>query len=381
MAVEYTRGMPGELPEIRDFINMVFSMHSRPHDFGTLLPKLYRENAGSEPQHYLAREDGRIVAAVCAHPFTICCQGITLPCTAIGSVSVHPYARGQGFMRSLMDTAVNDMEQSGIALSVLDGRRHRYAYYGYEPAGHRLEYQITDDNLRHMDASCHRTVLSALPLSPSLEDFSAHIHEFCALQSQRTIYTRRTPAEFAYIASSWGSTLYRLAADGKTVGYACAVDGTVRELVLHNESFLYDSLVALLEAMQGTTLTISVAPWDTARITYITPLYDHFCIHSDDKYHIFDFPRVLAFFLAAKAANVSMPNGRFTFAVDQASPTCVSLENREVCITPASETSVRLTRAQATAAFFSPDALFSSPMPTAPTWFPLPLSIPTPHTC
>ena len=35
------RGLqPGELPEILDFINMVFSMHRAPHNFRTLLPKL-----------------------------------------------------------------------------------------------------------------------------------------------------------------------------------------------------------------------------------------------------------------------------------------------------------------------------------------------------
>ncbi len=36
----YCKGQPGELPEILDFINMVFSMHRAPHNFRTLLPKL-----------------------------------------------------------------------------------------------------------------------------------------------------------------------------------------------------------------------------------------------------------------------------------------------------------------------------------------------------
>ena len=139
MAVTYTRGKPDELGEIRDFINMVFSMHTRPHDFARMLPKLYADDAATEGEHYLVREDGRLVAAVCAHPFTLACGTRTLRCAAIGSVSVHPYVRGKGYMRKLMNTAVTDMAQSGITLSVLDGRRHRYAYFGYEPAGLRAE--------------------------------------------------------------------------------------------------------------------------------------------------------------------------------------------------------------------------------------------------
>ena len=166
MEVTYTRGKPGELDEIRDFANMVFSMHTRPHDFARMLPKLYADGSATEGEHYLVREDGRLVAAVCAHPFTLACRDRTLPCAAIGSVSVHPYVRGKGYMRKLMTTAVADMAQNGIALSVLDGRRHRYAYFGYEPAGLRAEYTITPDNLRHM-ASAHKLALAAAPAIPS----------------------------------------------------------------------------------------------------------------------------------------------------------------------------------------------------------------------
>ena len=166
MEVTYTRGKPGELDEIRDFANMVFSMHTRPHDFARMLPKLYADGSATEGEHYLVREDGRLVAAVCAHPFTLVCRDRTLPCAAIGSVSVHPYVRGKGYMRKLMTTAVADMAQNGIALSVLDGRRHRYAYFGYEPAGLRAEYTITPDNLRHM-ASAHKLALAAAPAIPS----------------------------------------------------------------------------------------------------------------------------------------------------------------------------------------------------------------------
>ena len=163
MEVTYTRGKPGELDEIRDFANMAFSMHTRPHDFARMLPKLYADGSATEGEHYLVREDGRLVAAVCAHPFTLACRDRTLPCAAIGSVSVHPYVRGKGYMRKLMTTAVADMAQNGIALSVLDGRRHRYAYFGYEPAGLRAEYNITPDNLRHM-ASAHKLALAAAPV-------------------------------------------------------------------------------------------------------------------------------------------------------------------------------------------------------------------------
>ena len=60
----YCKGQPGELPEILDFINMVFSMHRAPHNFRTLLPKLYGADRQTEWCHYLAKEDGKISAVV-----------------------------------------------------------------------------------------------------------------------------------------------------------------------------------------------------------------------------------------------------------------------------------------------------------------------------
>ena len=68
MAVTYTRGKPGELGEIRDFVNMVFSMHTRPHDFARMLPKLYADDAATEGEHYLVREDGRAAWLEAGHP-------------------------------------------------------------------------------------------------------------------------------------------------------------------------------------------------------------------------------------------------------------------------------------------------------------------------
>ena len=41
MNIEYCKGTPADRQEILDFADLVFSKNSRPHDFATLLPKLY----------------------------------------------------------------------------------------------------------------------------------------------------------------------------------------------------------------------------------------------------------------------------------------------------------------------------------------------------
>ena len=161
----YCKGQPGELPEILDFINMVFSMHRAPHNFRTLLPKLYGADRQTEWCHYLAKEDGKISAVVCVLPITLEHGGHTITCATVGSVSVHPYSRGKGYMKQLMAMAAEDMERQGITLSILDGRRHRYQYYGYEPGGHYLEYRFNEDNFRHCAARYPDTPLTLRPVA------------------------------------------------------------------------------------------------------------------------------------------------------------------------------------------------------------------------
>ena len=68
MNIEYCKGTPADRQEILDFADLVFSKNSRPHDFATLLPKLYGPDQNFEPLHYRVKEDGKIRAMICVLP-------------------------------------------------------------------------------------------------------------------------------------------------------------------------------------------------------------------------------------------------------------------------------------------------------------------------
>ena len=67
---EYRLARPQEEADVLDFINMVFSMHSQPHDFAALLPKVYA-HPGFARYHYVAVEDGHIRGTVALLPLTL----------------------------------------------------------------------------------------------------------------------------------------------------------------------------------------------------------------------------------------------------------------------------------------------------------------------
>lgn len=147
--ITYRKALPKDFPHILDFLNMVFSMSHCPHDFRQLLPKIYKEGQEQKSIHYLALENEEIKACVCVVPVTLYCGNKTITCATVGSVSVHPYSRGKGYMRKLMHMAIQDMKKNNISMSTLSGLRNRYQYYGYEKGGITFQYCFTSDNFRH----------------------------------------------------------------------------------------------------------------------------------------------------------------------------------------------------------------------------------------
>ena len=155
----YTNGAPGEMGEIIDFINYIFSQTRVPHDFKALLPKVYGDDApaGGEAFHFLAKQQNKIVGCVANRLTTLHFGDSQLYCGYVGSVSVHPYHRGEGHMKKLMSNVICDAKAHGLDMLILGGQRQRYGYFGFEPAGLKYSFRVTKTNLRHalndLDAS------------------------------------------------------------------------------------------------------------------------------------------------------------------------------------------------------------------------------------
>ena len=94
---------PEERNEIVDFCDLVFSKAHCPHDFTTLLPKLYGEGGDGAAHHFVVREEGKLAATVLVYPVPMRIGNRELLTLGVGSVSTRPGARGKGYMRLIMD--------------------------------------------------------------------------------------------------------------------------------------------------------------------------------------------------------------------------------------------------------------------------------------
>jgi predicted acetyltransferase len=160
MSVQFEKAAHADYEDVIDFGNFVFSQAHVPHDFPVILPKLYKREYFMDGVHYIAREEGRIKAAVGSYPLEMKVAGDTLPGMGIGMVSVHPYCRSRGFMKVLMGMAAEDMKSGGMAFSCLGGQRQRYEYFGYTPAGLSCCFECTAANIRHALGRESKTSLS-----------------------------------------------------------------------------------------------------------------------------------------------------------------------------------------------------------------------------
>ena len=148
MGKEYLKADEKDYEELVDFINYVFSHSGESTDSPVLLPKVYN-NKDKIKYHHIIKVDNRIKGVVGAFPLTLSILDEKVNVVGIGSVSAHPYSKGQGYMKELMNKAICEMKNENVDMSVLNGYRQRYEHFGYEPCGQQINFTILDLNINY----------------------------------------------------------------------------------------------------------------------------------------------------------------------------------------------------------------------------------------
>jgi predicted N-acetyltransferase YhbS len=327
MTIRYDKATSEDYDEVIDLGNYVFSAASNPHDFPRLLPKLYRREYFMEGSHYLAREDGRIKAIVGAYPLTMNILGEALPGRGIGMVSVHPYARSRGYMRTLMGMALEDMRRDQVVFSYLGGQRQRYEYFGYAQGGIKAEFQCRRANIRH--------VLGEVPvLAPeggelSLREVGAGDRELLDrifdLHQRKAARIERPRGKFFHILSSWNFRVYAALAGDDFFGYlVCNPSGEkIHEINLSDPSLpgslslpasrLPELIGAFLD-LRGKSgdrdqVIVTVQPQEREKLDAFSRFAEDYTLATAYNFRIFDYSAFLPPLLRLKAQGETLPEG------------------------------------------------------------------------
>jgi len=275
---------PEEKQEIIEFIDYVFSKAHRPHDFATLLPKLYGENGDAAQHHIVVREHGKIAATLLCYPVTLHAAGREYMTLGIGSVSTHPRMRGRGYLGDMMALADERAKEMGAAFAVLGGQRQRYQYYGFDHAGYQLRAQLETVNVRHALRDVQTDRWRIIPME------QAHVCPAIALMERQPCWCVRGEEAFADILRSWHNKPFAVLKDGVFAGY-----GTLRknpdschaaELLLEDESD-FPAVMKLLSGMHG-DLSICAAPWQRARAKWLSAACEAYSVAPAGQFKVYD---------------------------------------------------------------------------------------------
>lgn len=365
---EYQLAQKKDREEILDLINYVFSYSARPHEFRTLLPKVYADELdvlGAE--HYVAREDGRIRGVVAVRYFDMILSGNRLKIGYVGSVSVHPRSRGKGYMSRLMECALADAKRRGVHLLALSGMRQRYGVFGFENAGILYRFSVTKSNIRRAFSDVDTSCLSFRPLSDAEPE---DVRLARALYERKNVHTVRPDDAFLRILRSWNETPLSILKSGRPIGYAY---GPFNELLLNDESDFPAVLKALFPSADS--VTVPVGSHDRERISFLSSICESYSIGFCEKVNVLDWPAVVSALLGLKAGLTELSDGEATFEIDGQ---CfrISVQNDRVTVVSSrpGPDSVALSHAEAERTMFDLDELLTGKRAYG-NWFPLPFSI------
>ena len=234
--------------EIIDFINMVFSVSHRPHDFKKILPKVYGDGAAwyNRTAHFIERNDGRITAVVAALPLELRVLDKRLKVGYVGSVSAHPYERGRGAMKALMVMAREYAESSGMCALMLGGQRQRYEYFGYRNAGLKRVYSVNKANVRHglADISVEDVILRKVT-----EGDAELLDKIYELHGRQKVAVERPREALHFIMISWEYEILACEIGGAFTGYALVnnKDNHCSELVVADAASVRPFIKAIVK--------------------------------------------------------------------------------------------------------------------------------------
>lgn len=363
--VTYRMATPNERDECIDLANYAFRL-----DFETLMPKAYEKSVDSSAMHMVAADEkGRLRAqvAVFPEPMTVC--DYTLRTCYLGTVSVHPRARGEGHMKVLMNMWLEELRNT-YDMVVLYGQRQRYEYFGFTLGGVKFKYFVGEANVRHALGQVNDTGISFCPLF-EIEGAEAFAH---SMNTSRLAYVERNLQQFPLIFNTLHQNALGVLDNGKLIGYLIVNEAgdEISEFAMENKDDISRTIKAYMVYSRAERISIFTPEYDIYLNTTLGSLAEDYVIETSDMYHILDFANVLKAYLTLKFKTTGIVQGEFSAVMD-GQPITARVDASGVTVErSAKQDAVVLTKQQAQALLLTQHSRYMAV--TAPAgWFPLPI--------
>ncbi|MGN0779020.1 MAG: GNAT family N-acetyltransferase [Aristaeellaceae bacterium] len=367
-----------DMDRIIDFANMVFSMVRVPHSFEELLPKVYTAPHQQADIHLLAEEDGKLYGCLGMLVYPLRVAGETLRVGYLGTMAVHPRARGQGIMAALVDGQVARGKAMGLDMLLLGGQRQRYGYHGFESCGTAIAYTISMANVRHAMAQADAQGLCFTPMQPEDVPFAY------ALYDGQCVAGARTADNFLAVTMSYRERPYIVTRRGEPLGYIVTTqDGQrISEIVMQDSASILPAIKGYMLDSGLKTLQVDAPPHDAALNSLLAPLCEGFSFSPAVMLRMLKPERVIGAYMQLKSRGQTLEDGHLVLGCGEAGTVEMTVRDGSISVLPTcQQPELALSGQQAAMLLFGCNR-FAVPQAIrdrAPaSWFPLPLHIPKP---
>lgn len=352
-----------ELEKCTELANLAFGF-----DFRTLLPKVYGESPVMQASHYVA-DNGELKGLVAVLEERQTVGETVLKTGYVGSVCVHPDSRGQSLMKKLMNLANNGMAANGTDIAFLNGRRQRYQYYGFVPAGVTYSFCVSEDNIIHAlgNIVVENIRFAEITSRSELEEKAREMYYLKPVHFERQ--------EFASLCCSYYQKPYAALEDGEFIGYVVTnSDKNCWVEVCVGDEKNFDLVVkAWMEQNKIRDLGIYLPEWECGLCRHLACYASGMSRGYSVQARIFRFKRVVEAYLKIKAHGVGISDGRMAFDIDDEQFEII-VNDSNVTVCEGGENPLRLTAYEANKLMLLPLEFEDAPK-TPQGWFPLEICI------
>lgn len=382
MGIEFLKAREEDFDDLVEFINYVFSNDGEETDFRSLLPKLYKKEYKTIENHYIVKENTKIKAVVGTFSMNLkVLDNLSLKVSGIGSVSVHPDSRGCGYMKNLMNMALEDIKKEGIHISYLGGSRQRYEYFGYTPCGQKLSYEINSNNVKHRLKKHINKNMVFKEVKDNDLDFVDKAYE---IYSKEKFKFSRDKSGFLDIVKSWNFDVYSAYNNEIFVGYIVSNKDKsyISELKVNNDEDFISVLTNFIQANNLNKTNLELPVWEKKKIKELNAVAEKIILNNCYQFNVLNYEEIIKQLLSFKATYSNLVNGSISFDVLEYGKFKITVENNKVIIDSLNgDCDIELSHLEAMQLLFSPFGSYliknEKLCGIIKSWFPMPLFIGT----
>lgn len=278
--------------EVLNLLNDVFTIQNkREMDFEKEMPKIFRKSSENIKNHYGIKENEKLVAVLGIYPFDVEIMSQKFKFATVGNIATHPDFCRQGYMNSLMNFAMDELEKRGYDASRLGGLRHRYNRFGYEVCGQKYSFEFASSasvkdiseeiRFKKLTSGDKNEITFCMNLNKESEFFVKRENP----NGEKSVYDTLT---------TWQNTPYMAySKDGEMIGYICTMpDKTTISEIKARDVESYKNIIFSYQKMMGTNISFSLPAYERETVSYFSSVADKVLCTNPCNFKIINFEKI-----------------------------------------------------------------------------------------